>query len=517
MKRNIRTVRDARVNIKPVVISLVHEYFFEGPCRFGTTEEALSTEFDEMVAASSEKKLPQSLQDNIPAELANIMEPICIRRHEDFIILEEWINQMRACASDVDLFWVSGGGVESLLDFYVSSGIKTPVACMKPCCANFGTTAIFRARGVEAYGFATWDEALSTIRALRARKVLRESKILLAPRGDSTRSVTVTEGFLSMEDVTRKFGTRFRYMDAHEVLDATEIIPDDQNHTAPGKHMFNLTEEEIADARNLAEELANGAKECTMSLEMIERSCQAYATVQKLLETFDCTAFTMPCADVCATRRYNEEKFTMCLNHSLNNEQGICSACEYDVPALVSMIMLSSLSDSAPYMGNTSYAPPIIKDGTEVTRFVDAETALGMKEEINAGKVFYTFHSVPNRKLKGFDAEPTEYGITPFAAVQGFGATIRHDFARDKGQVITMARLDPTCSKIVIARGTIIGGMGYHATNCSEGVFFTVNDPESFREGCEWTGIHCPLVYGDAFDEMVKLAKMLGLETYLSA
>ena len=37
-------------------------------------------------------------------------------------------------------------------------------------------------------------------------------------------------------------------------------------------------------------------------------------------------------------------------------------------------------------------------------------------------------------------------------------------------------RYDPLCEKIMVAKGTVLGGFGYTTTGCSEGVYFEVAD-----------------------------------------
>ena len=504
-------VRETRINIKPVSMSLVHEYYFEGPCRFGRTEEQLSTEYDQMAARAKHKKMMDELNNNLPSELVNIMEPVYIEKNEEFFADEKYLDLLRQDSDEVDLFWLNTTGLESLLDYYEKYDVKTPVAAMRSCCRNFQVTATFRARGIESYGFLTWDEAIETISVLRARKVLRETKILLGVRNIPNHSATVLEGFLDNAKVTETLGCRFRYVNVHEILDQFERIPADQNHTLPGRRELNITEEDDVEIKRIAEELKAGAQFVKMPEQYVERSVDAYYVVQKLLAKYQCNAFTMPCADVCATRRYNEEKLTMCLTHSLNNERGICSACEFDIPCLISMIMLASLSQSAPYMGNTAMAT-LAGQGGEIHHLIPEEEVRPLEEQIAAGHIGYTFHSVPNRKLHGFDSEASAYGLRNFAAVQQFGATIRYDFKQDIDQTITMCRIDPTCTKLMVARGTVVTGIGFDDVNCSEGVFFSVKNPEKFVNGCSWTGMHIPLVYGDVYDELIMLGNVLGLE-----
>ena len=94
-----------------------------------------------------------------------------------------------------------------------------------------------------------------------------------------------------------------------------------------------------------------------MTRDMVKKSVEAHWGIQKFLDYFECNCFTAPCPDLCATRRLNEKQFTMCLNHSLNNEQGIPSACEYDLGALISKLMLQAIGRRPSYMGNCFTSP----------------------------------------------------------------------------------------------------------------------------------------------------------------
>mgnify|MGYP000096205316 CR=1 FL=1 len=51
---------------------------------------------------------------------------------------------------------------------------------------------------------------------------------------------------------------------------------------------------------------------------------------------------------------FQKEKFTLCMTHSLNDENGISSACEYDINSVIGKVIMTNLSGKAPYMGNTN-------------------------------------------------------------------------------------------------------------------------------------------------------------------
>ena len=125
--------------------------------------------------------------------------------------------------------------------------------------------------------------------------------------------------------------------------------------------------------------------------------------------------------------------------------------------------------------------------------------------------IVMTQHSVGNRKMKGFDEDEARFAIRPFA-YSGFGVTMRRDFDKDAGQVITMCRFSPNCDKILVSRGTITAGFGYELDNCTHGVLFSVDDTQKFYNAQIQVGNHVPFVYGDFYEEMCELGRVLGLE-----
>ena len=125
-----------------------------------------------------------------------------------------------------------------------------------------------------------------------------------------------------------------------------------------------------------------------------------------------------------------------------------------------------------------------------------------------------TGHSVANRKMKGFDADPAQFAIRPFA-YSGFGVTMRQDFDQDAGQPVTMCRFDATCNKLFVSKGVLKGGFGYDMDNCTLGSLIQVEDSKRFFKNQIQVGNHIPFVYGEYFDELVALGEALGLEVLI--
>ena len=320
--------------------------------------------------------------------------------------------------------------------------------------------------------------------------------------------------FVSLEHVTDKLGTQFTFVNLHELIDQTHIGKSGENYTLPGRAALNPTDDDVQEIEALADDLMGNAVECDMSREEVLNSGRFYITVKKMLDYYGCNAFAVPCPDACATRRLNEEHMTFCLTHSLLGENGIPSACEYDIPACLSIAILSTLADKPAYMGNTTHDAKAIATGRYgLSPFFHTDINDKCMDVVKADpdNVILTWHAVPRRNMQGWDAPKAPYAIRPFAA-SGFGVTLRYDFNQDIGQTITMCRISPDCSKLFVSKGEIVGGVGFGDYSCSEGVFFRVKDGNDFFQKQLEVGNHVPLVYGDCFDQVCALGRHLGLE-----
>lgn len=504
----IRRGLDVKLNVKPIFLGIVHKFYYEGPCRFAKGE-ALTPEYERIMAEELKKQFFKDVADHMP-DCVNILEPYYAECNDDWRLPEQFFDDVTSDAEDIDAYLMSGGIARSGVLIELGERTHKPIFQDPKTFADLtAVTAALRSRGLEAYGLRTWEDISDHMKALRVRKVLRKANIMLAVRFDSNGSKSGNDTFVSLDTVTKAFGTRFRFLNLHELVDYMKPLPEGGNYTTPGRmDTPNITEDEIKEAEALADELIAGADDVHIDREHLVTSCKAYVEVRKLLELHDCCGFTAPCPDFCSTRRANEEKLTFCLTHSLLNEQGIPSACEYDIDAVLSMLILSTISNKEPYMGNT--LPLIYENGTiRPQRRFNIEDIPDVKDLHN---LYTTSHSVPGRKFKGIDGEKAHYGLRHFAYDQGFGAVMRYDFTQDKGQKVTLCRLSPDCTKLFIGSGEIVGGGDYDIDNCNCYVVFRVaNQDDFFKKQC-YVGNHLPLIYGDYTKELALVGESLGLE-----
>lgn len=504
----IRKGNDVVLDVRPVIISMEHLYYYEGPCRFGKGE-ALQPGYDRLANAQKAEEFMTRLRACAP-EGVNIMEPVCGSRTDDWDNHEEMWDRFKTAILPADYLVVFCDiGVDELtiemcqrfhkpMAITPMSAYSTPTLC----------AAINSRRLCRFDGFMKWEDLGYHLGILRARKVMETTRVLLATRMNSQVSKSSVDNFISHDAITNKLGVQFRYVNIHELLDDMDPARPEGNYTTPGRKTWNIDEKDMAEIEKLADEMLAEAAEVVVDRKYLINSLVAFYTVRKRMDFLDCNAFTAPCPDVCSTRRVNQRQFTFCLTHSLNMESGIPSACEYDVDAVLSEQMLIAVSRKFPYMGNTSPLP--MEDGKFQWRFGSTEEGQAKLMD-DPENIYLMQHSVAHRRISD-PSSNSPFALRHFAYDQGFGAVMRYDFDKDKGKTLTVCRFSPDGEKLFVGKGTVICGDGYDLDNCNNLVYFRVEDQHKFFNAQNQVGNHLAMVYGDYTRELKDLAKELDLE-----
>ena len=504
----IRKGNEVVLNVRPVVIGFEHLYYYEGPCRFGKGE-ALQPGYDRLVNAQKTEEFMANLRRYAP-EGVNIMDPVCGSRTDDWDNSEEMWDRFKEAILPADYLVVFCDiGVDELT-IEMCQRFRKPMA-ITPMSA-YSTPTLCAAIGsrnlCEFKGFMKWEDLGYYLGIMRARKVMQSTRVMLVSRMNSQVSKSSVDTFISHDAITDRLGVQFRYVNLHELLDDMQPACEEGNYTTPGRRTWNLDDNDMAEIEKLADELMNNAAEVQVDRKYLINSLKAYYTVKKRMDFLDCNAFTVPCPDACSTRRINQGQFTFCLTHTLNMENGIPSACEYDVDAVLSEQALIAVSRKFPYMGNTSPLP--MEGGKFQWRFGSTEEGQA-KLMSDPANVYLMQHSVAHRRIS--DPEKTSpFALRHFAYDQKWGAVMRHDFDKDAGQTMTVCRFSPDGKKLFIGKGTVICGDGYDLDNCNNLVYFRVEDQKKFFEAQNNVGNHLAMVYGDYTQQLRDLAASLNVE-----
>ena len=475
----IRKSVEEVLKIKPVYVHLIHRYPYMGPCRFGQGEQ-LERSYDEMMAEENFQKMQDILQELYGQDRRfKLLTPVYLPQLDEFICREEELDRVKDDIYEADVILMEGLMGQHLAVNLAKRFHKPMVAV--GCCTSTDVTACLRAAGFEAYGCYLMEKSKPILEMLRAKKGIQKTRVLSVLKGDVI-SKGVESNIRDFDRITNEWGITFKYMNAEDFLN----------------EIGNLTEEEVRQAQKKADGLIAGAQSCTVSRDYMIRSAKVYVTAKKMLNLYDCNAFTIPCFEICATRRLNEEKYTFCLAHSLLKEEGIPSACESDYNSLLSMIVMMNLADNAPHMGNTHPALP-----HEIPKHLNGREDL-----------IRIYHSVSTRYMHGRQKEPSSYAIRSFTA-DLWCATLRYDYQQDAGSMVTMIRFNPQGTKLLAARAVIEEGFGYDNIGCDNGFLARVEDMDRFFEAMCDCGHHYVWAYGDVTKALEKLGAMVGFETQI--
>ncbi len=457
-----------KVKVKPVLPLLVHSGVYEGPCRVGD-EKSLNPEFERSRAEEELKKFCKTLKSKLTKE-AELLDPTIIEWGEDWVIPREELKKLDSISNRVDLFLIARSGLTQYPSIEIARRYRKPVAMLGQV-ASVDISAYLRARGMEGYAFIDFDELNHFISLLRVRKSLRQTRILIVSDGGML-PVGVVSSVWNMEDVKSRFGIDYKCVPSNEVFEEMDKVLQSKS--------------EQKKAEEITDRLVKKADRIHMEKKYILQSVNFYLAVKNLMRRYGCNSFVIPCFELCVKRIPAERKVTFCLAHSLLKDEGFPSACEGDINVLLAMTLLMYLSRKSAFMGN-SYM-------------------LDEKENIIA-----LHHDVPGLKMKGLEESDLPYEIRNFT-VGGWGATLRYDFSKDKGETVTLARFNPTATKLLVTKGKIVGCGGFDMVGCSLRAEIRVPDAvRLFHKEMDF-GHHLAMVYGDYTEDLRDLGKIVGFE-----
>ena len=408
-------VRETRINVKPVMTDMVHTAVWEGPCRFD-----MLTPSQEMAAAQKRfsewaAKIKAGSPGLDPQDV-RILEPVHITFSEDFVLKRDQLNKLRNDHAQTDVFLIVPNG-SSLATFDLGREFGKPVILQGLNCRTVDISAYSRSHGLDVFVPNTNEELRTLARLLRARKIFTQTRVLF-PSDRGLPAVASLTGINEPDKLRGRFGIEIVRISYRELGDEMQRV------------MSSAGETDVA--RQRARQLVEGADKTYLEDKHVVRSMEFYGAIRSLMHQHRCNAFTIECFEFCASRLPDQWHITPCMIHTLFKDQEIASACEADLGALLSMRLLMSVAKKSSHLGN-----------------------MFLRE-----KLLVINHSAAGIKMNGFDEPGLPYQLGRFVH-SGWGTKALVDFMNNAQKRVTVARMNPTATKMLLLRGTLVGSSGW--------------------------------------------------------
>lgn len=473
---------DVKVNVKPVFSNLVHTDWWEGPCRVGPREEG-TPEYERRVGQVQFKLWEEELRANLDLSRCNLLEPAYLEFDESFVMRDTEFDKLTPDCHQVDLYLIT----------YRVPGIERlgkPISMINLGPTPIDLIAYYRDLGLEAYMAHDYEEYNRILTNLQVKKAVANTKILILSNCEQT-PASVNTSCSDLVGLFKRYGIRNNRIDFRRIMKYFEDTPIDET-----------IEKE-------AKDLLRDARKSEVKEEYVRNDLRLFHAVRRMMEDYDCNAFTIPCKELCASRLPQEYKFVPCMTHSLNKDDRIPSACEEDLAVWMAMMMMMYLTRQSVFMGN----PVLVLKGSKTLEQLGMPKLLTQPGVTFDRDVLEIHHAVPARRMRGYDKEPQDYELAPFTT-QGWGTHYQVDMAETQGQVVTFGRFNRAGTKMMVAVGHTLG-CEFRPVYCSPAVYYDVEGgAREFRQALANGGYghHQAIIYGDHVKELQELGKVIGFE-----
>jgi hypothetical protein len=465
--------QNTRLILKPIMTNLIHSDVWEGPCRNNvvTVEEETQRVNDSFNSWKNNLNNQTSRFD--PGHVI-LMEPSLVIFKEDFTIYPDQFEKIEPDALKADAFLISPEGA-SITTFKIAEKYNKPVISDWGLnCRTVDIAAYTRSHGLEMFVPNSPEEMIQAISSLRARKILSETRILY-PTDWGWPSVASITGINEPEKLKDRFG-----------VDLVTI-----SYERLGAMMEKMIENPEAKkkAEKLAQILIDNSDYSYLDEKYVVKSLIFYDSIIRLMNEYQCNSFTIECFEFCTSQLPEKWEITPCLIHTLFKDQGIPSACEGDFAALIGMELLMSLSGKSSHLGNM---------------FMEKNESL----QIN--------HSVPGIRMNGFNEPPLPYQLGRFVE-SGWGTKVAVDFMNNEEKNVTVIRMNPEASSLLVLKGRLVASWGYgeDLLSCSVSAYVVGQKSGTASEFIEKQvdyGNHLVWVYGDYLKELKLMTEMLKMD-----
>lgn len=445
---------NTKLIVRPIVGCLTHSHFWEGPCRAGYKEDM--TVEAEAAAADQAFEAAKKVLENATDEI-HFLDAVDARYDEKFVVGRDVFAQIEEDMDQVDFFLCMNWRIPKLERY------KKPIVILQNGNEGIDFAAYCRNIGVEAYVAMDIQDLNEIAHLLWVRKAVSETRALVLTAGGQP-----TFGIQSLirdpEVLRQKYGFEVIKLPFREIF----------------KYMDEITDEE---AKPIADKIINGSKETKVNTDWFINDVKYYLAAKKMMDVYDCNAFSTACHELCTSEIPQERKFTPCMCHSLMKDEGIPSGCEEDLNALLAMTILQYAAHRPAFMGNPNH------ETDELLRI---------------------HHAVPALCMNGYGTKPLEYKLWAFTG-QGFGGKLQVDFTQNEQDHVTLARFNPAGDTICVKVGEVLRSE-YDEVYCSPYYYIKMDDARRYMHHLAGFGHHQVLVFGDYMQELKDLAEIMNFK-----
>jgi len=440
--------------VRPIVGQLLHTHFWEGPCRAGRREN-MEPEAERADAEKGFQNAVKKLEavtdeiDFLPAVHACYME--------DFVVKEDVWKQIEEDLDKVDFFLCINWRIPKLERY------RKPIVIMQNGNEGIDVAAYCNSIGLEAHVAMDIDDLNHIAHLLWVRKAVANTRALVLTAGAQPpfglQSV-IRDG----ETIRQKYGMEIIKIGYREFVPYMDAVSDEE-------------------AKPIAEKLFQGAMEVKVNRDWFMNDIKYYLAVKKMMDVYDCNAFSTSCHELCTSEIPQQKKFTPCVCHSLLKEAGIPSACEEDLNALLAMTVMQYAANRPAFMGNPSF---------------------------ESDEILKLHHAVPALCMNGYGTEPLEYKLWAFTG-QGFGGKLQVDFTQNKSDSVTLGRFNPAADTLSVKTGKVVRSE-YNEIYCSPFYYIQMDCARKFMHHLAKFGHHQVLIFGDYVQMLEELSEIMGFQ-----
>ena len=435
----MRKEANLQIKVKPAFILGTGGGMFCG--RDGALERVADREVLARRVAELSKELRQKLQFS-----AVLLDDTVVRNENDLAKLK--VETLEADALFVYL--IGPMPLPTILEWgqpiIAFSGQYTPMLALYA----LGVERHSRAQITIALDFSHIDEQM---RVLEARKKLRDARIALLGF-PPPRFFSQWHHLPDLESVWEKMSIEFISVELRELVAQLPRVGEE--------------------AQAIAERWRQEAQEVVEpSKTDIINAARLFLTINNIMEQRKATALAINCLEL-----MDLKVPPPCYALSRLRDEGVHAACEADVIALLTMMMLGYLADAPAFMGNIVSANP-------------------------ESNILMVSHCVVPTRMAGFSQPPRPYTLRNYHGRQGVTAYVE----LDTGQEVTVARLSRNLDKIGLLSGELTDCQD--TTTCRTTISVQVADVQRFVQGT--FGNHHAVVYGNYARELKALSRSLDI------